>query len=120
MPSVREEFVTATIEMAKALEDNGCRTKHACIIVRGNRVIGVGTNLRKSHTGGGRGTTYHAEFRALKRSNGDSRGAVLYSFRNTQERWSRPCADCAAAAQERGIKLMVFTNFLGQLEAERL
>src|SRR5437867_7310283 len=120
MPSVREEFITATIEMARAHEPSGIRAKHAAMVVHGNRVIGAGVNVSKTHTGNGRRTTYHAEFNALKRANGDSKGAVLYSFRNGREKWSRPCAECMALAQERGIKLVVSVNSLGMIQAERL
>ena len=126
---IRIEFVTATIEMARASQ---CSKRHAAMIVRGNRVIGAGINYTKTHPAGKRSGsrywTYHAEVAALSRLKKDpskplelpARGAVLYSLRNGIEKQSRPCADCTAKAQEKGIRLMVFVNALGRLDSERL
>ena len=114
MSQIKIEFVTATIEMAKA---STCSKRHAALVVRGNRVIGAGINIMKTHPGTGRRASYHAEFSALRRLKRDpskplempAKGAILYSFRNGFDKRSRPCSDCIQLAKEKGIKMIVFS-----------
>lgn len=124
IPQIREAFVSACIAMAAT---STCGKRHAALVVRGNHVIAAGINIKKTHNGGGKQLYYHAEFNALKRLKRDpskplempAKGAVLYSFRNGRDKWSRPCAECATLAQEKGVVLMVFVNYLGQIQSEK-
>ena len=108
MPSVRPEFVTAALSMA---EDSLCPVKHATLVVRGRRVLAAATNKLKTHPAYPRQKSYHAEAVALMRCNGDARGAVLYSFRNGLGKKSRPCKPCMTMVKERGIRLIVYSDW---------
>ncbi len=127
MPVVRWELVVFARQMAR---DSTCNKKHAALVVKGRRVLGAATNTKKTHVREFRSgrvkdkkmdrprvagfdvipKSYHAEKTALMRASGNTKGAVLYSFRDEPFKQSKPCKDCVRMAKAYGIRLIVYDD----------
>jgi len=105
--TIRERFIHAAIGMARLSE---CKKKHGAVVTKGNRIIGSGTNIGKSHPDWYQEQryTYHAEIVALKRGNGQIVGSNVYSFRDEIWKVSRPCRGCISRMQRLGVRSMVY------------
>lgn len=94
------------------------RMKHGAVVVKSNRVLGMGYNKNKnspfnvseehikSHC------SRHAEVEAIRSANFNVKGAVLYVARvnrRGQDRNSKPCPRCQTIIEETGIKRVVHT-----------
>jgi len=104
---IRERFVHMAVELAKT---SACRMKHGALITKGNRVLGQGTNVGKTHPDWylNQHWSYHAEITALKNGNGQVRGSTVYSFRNEIWKVSRPCAGCFSRMRRLGVRSVVY------------
>jgi len=127
VPVVYHELVVFARQMAR---DSLCNKRHAALVVKGTRVLGAATNMKKTHIREFRRghvkykkidrprvigfdvipKSYHAEKTALMRANGNVKGAVLYSFRDGEFKRSRPCKDCIRVAKEHGIRYIIYDN----------
>ena len=98
----------------------------ACLVKK-KAVISVGVNSQKSHPLQKRYNKFrnldqdihhflHAELDALIRTNEDLTGAEVFVFRRNRRgelAIARPCAACAAALIDRGIKKVHYTTDIG-------
>lgn len=85
-----------------------------CVIVKSNRVVGVGYNQLKSHPKSPDAwKTMHAEFHAiLGVKPHELQGGVAYTFRETKcGKWAlaRPCKSCEKMLSSCGLKSVVHT-----------
>jgi deoxycytidylate deaminase len=101
------------------------RKTHGAVIVKGGRVLGTGFNKDrndpsvvspehiKEHC------SFHAEEVAIKEAGQDNlRNAVIYVARiNRQglDRDSKPCSRCNALIKRVGIKRVIFTAEIGEI-----
>ncbi len=91
-----------------------CRTRHASIIVAGNRILSQGINLYRTHPiykhYQPHVETIHAEAKALISAKIDISGLTLYSVRNYNgvHANSKPCKSCMGLIIEAGISNVVF------------
>lgn len=90
-----------------------CTPQHAAIIVKGNRVLAVSTNVQKTHPiflkyHHAYVKTIHAEARVLTR--GDFENCILYSARNIKGSFglSKPCQTCMSLLVAAKIRTLVF------------
>ena len=93
--------------------------KMGCVIVKKNKVVGVGFNDRhKTHPKSTTmGNTIHAELHAvIGVAAEDLRGAHVYVFReyvNGELAMARPCPHCHAVLVSAGIKKVFYTTYGG-------
>jgi deoxycytidylate deaminase len=92
---------------------------HGAVCVRGGRVLSLGANRwrnRNKHMmvrneDYNPHITTHAEIDALSRVD-DARGSTIYVARvgkSGEEKFSRPCDNCAKALAAAGVKAVVYT-----------
>lgn len=97
--------------------------KLGCVIVKRNRVLGIGHNMMKTHPKSPhRFKSIHAEFMAALNSGNDIKGATAYIFREQKNGdWaiSRPCKDCWRYLMECGVKEVVY-SFEGSFVQEKM
>ncbi len=93
-----------------------CRQQHGAIIVKSNRVLGLGINKNKNHpticTNPKLQAAVHAEIAALKSCQGDTKGATIYVARRNnrgKQMMSKPCSSCQEALRAAGIKKIIYT-----------
>lgn len=106
------------LNLAKQLaEVSEVNHKHGAVVVKSGRPVSLGVNkwrnrdMLQSPDGYNPNLTVHAEMDALSRVT-DPKGAVVYIARvgkNGDERFSRPCNNCAKALAEAGVKAVVYT-----------
>jgi deoxycytidylate deaminase len=110
----QKSFLNLAVRMA---ETSDVTHKHGAVIVRGGRVLSLGMNRWRNRdlldTGGdyNPNITTHAEIDALSRIS-DPRGVTVYVARvgkNGDEKFSRPCDNCAKAMIAAGVKSVVYT-----------
>lgn len=92
--------------------------KIGSVIVRGSKIISVGTNNLKTHP---KSThphfSLHSEMAAILLAKQDLKDCELYVFRETKDgNWalSRPCQYCWKLIFASGIKEVHFTTFMGR------
>lgn len=99
-------------------ETSDVTARHGAVCVRGGAVLSLGVNRWRNrdmiaHTGGyNPNITVHAEMDALSRV-ADPRGTTIFVARvdkNGDEKFSRPCDNCAKALAAAGVKAVVYTN----------
>lgn len=87
--------------------------KLGCIIVKNNKVIGMGHNRLKTHTKSWHPhKSIHAEFMAALNCNFDLRDSVIYVYRehkNGVSALSRPCPSCWKWLMQSGAKSVIYT-----------
>ncbi len=88
---------------------SGEHFKIGAIIVKGNRILGMGVNSRKSHPKAkGPFKSTHAEHQAILNAGlTDTEGAVCYVYRATKDgksACSKPCKSCTDLLKNAGIK----------------
>ncbi len=96
--------------------------KIGCVIARGNKIIGIGWNILKTHPKSPhKYKSIHAEFMASINA-GDIKGATAYVFRQQKNGvWanSKPCASCWQYLMDLGIKEIVY-SFEGYFKKEKV
>ena len=105
-------------ELAKRLIVNSTHHQHriAAILVKKNRVIGVGYNLLKTHPSSPHHyKSQHAEFRAIWGIHpADLKGADIYVYREHKSgtpALSKPCPSCQELIKKSGIKKIYYTDY---------
>jgi deoxycytidylate deaminase len=97
--------------------------KIGCVIVKGNKILGVGFNVLKTHPHSPhKHKSTHAEFMAVVSSGYEVSRATAYIFRqqkNGTPAMSRPCESCFRYLTESGIKKIVYT-FEGSFKEEKV
>lgn len=97
--------------------------KHGCVIVRGNKVLGSGFNINRTHPKSPHDFKHiHAEFMAAMNTGYDLQGATVYIFRQHKNgAWanSKPCESCWKFLIDCGAKEVVY-SFEGTLKKEGL
>lgn len=101
--------VSATSELAQ---------KHGAVIVKNGRVLSLGVNKQKNvdintpfAVNAPEYFTVHAEADAIARC-ATTKGATIYIARinkTGEERFSRPCDNCAEAIRKAGIRTVIYT-----------
>lgn len=100
---------------AKLSEHSEHKYQVGAVIMRGNRILGLGFNQVKTHP---KSThpfkTCHAETVALLQcQREDTKGATCYVYRRLKDgtaSMSRPCPSCEAMLKERGINTVYYTT----------
>ena len=80
--------------------------KHAALIIEGNRILAMASNLASKH----------AEIRALRKMPGSGKGRMLVSSRTGAGgalRMALPCAACMKAIKQAGIKTVRYSDEKG-------
>jgi deoxycytidylate deaminase len=110
----QRKYLNLAMRMAESSDVN---SQHGAVVVSGGRVLALGVNRWRNRdmlaTGGeyNPNITTHAEVDALSRVD-DPRGATVYVARigkHGEEKFSRPCDNCAKALIEAGVKAVVYT-----------
>jgi deoxycytidylate deaminase len=86
------------------------------VILRRDRVIGVGFNQRKSHPRSPHTWTIHAELKAILNAREDLTGCTIYVYRehrNGALACARPCIHCQVLLKEVGIVQAHFSTETG-------
>lgn len=103
------------LNLAKEASKKSDHHSHSlgCCIAKGNRVLGVGHNMMKTHPKSPhKFHRVHAEFLAVLNASGNVRGATAYVYRqqkNGTPALSRPCKDCWKYLRKCGIKNVVYS-----------
>lgn len=114
-----QSFLDLAMRLA---EDSTCGNKHGAVVVRGSRVLALGTNKFRNcprsvvdHSVGTENKSAifstHAEIAALSKTK-NSKGATIYIARvNNQGNpmMSRPCDACMTAIMKAGIRKICYT-----------
>ena len=89
-----------------ALKSDHPDYKHAALVIEGNRILAMASNLASKH----------AEIRALRKMPGSGKGRVLVSSRTGAGgalKMALPCANCMAAIRAAGIKTVRYSDEKG-------
>ena len=102
--------------LAKDAAKNSDHHAHpiGCVLVKGNKPVGIGWNTNKSHPYCGQYTT-HAEIKALVSCRSE-RVDEAYLYRETADGKmanSKPCISCAKALLASGIRRVYYTTSTG-------
>ncbi len=88
--------------------------RHAAVVYRGGAVVSTGTNHDE----------VHAEVQALRKLWPDHRrGTTVVSIRMTRGgriAMAKPCPMCESYMKEWGVKKVIYSNAMGQMETMRL
>ena len=89
--------------------------KIGCVIVKHNKVLGMGYNKLKTHPMAPHEYKYtHAEFMAAYKANNDIKGATVYVFRQQksgQMACAKPCKSCWNYLLALGVKEVVYSDY---------
>lgn len=104
-------------QASKVASVSDCKYKHGVVIVRGGRVLSIGTNSYRNYPMdfnviSKEDSSVHAEEAALRALNGEAKGAIMFVARVNNmgiERMSRPCKRCMSQIRAAGIKRIVYT-----------
>ena len=101
--------------LAQKMSLHSDHRKHhvGAVILRRDRVVGVGFNQRKSHPRSPHTWTIHAELKAILNAREDLTGCTIYIYRehrNGALACARPCIYCQALLREVGITAAFFSN----------
>lgn len=113
------------LALAKKASERSDHKDHqlGCVIARGNRILGTGHNMVKTHTKSPhRFKNIHAEFLAVLNSGYDIEGATVYVYRQQKDGTpsiSRPCPYCWKYLMEQGAKEVVY-SFEGSYRQEKI
>lgn len=111
------------LTMAKQLSKRSDHHTHkvGCVIARGNKIIGSGFNLLKTHPKSPHEhKSVHAEFMAALNAGYNMKGATAYVFRELRDgtaAMARPCESCWRLLMDCGIKKVVY-SFEGSFKEE--
>lgn len=93
--------------------------KLGCVIFKGNKVLGKGFNINKTHPkfGSGFASCIHAEGGALMNAISNTslkkvRGSHAVVYRRN-DNLAKPCIDCQELLKEYGIKRIHYTTGIG-------
>lgn len=99
------------------------RYQMGCVIAKGNKVLGIGHNVTKTHPKSPhKFKTIHAEFMASINAGYDIEGATVYVFRQLKDgtpSMAKPCEDCWRFLNECGVKEVIY-SFEGSFKQERI
>lgn len=94
-----------------------------CVIAKGNKVLGIGHNLLKTHPKSPHTfKNIHAEFMAAINAGYEIEGATVYVFRQLKDgtfSMAKPCEDCWKFLYECGVKEVVY-SFQGSFKQEKI
>jgi len=113
------------LKMAKEASKRSDHTKHklGCVIVKRNRVLGVGFNMLKTHPRSYHSfKNMHAEVMAVIKADFKVAGSTVYVFRQQKcGTWAmaKPCDSCRKFLIENGVVKVVY-SFEGSYKQERL
>lgn len=107
-------------DLAKKLSKFSDHTQHhlGCVIVRGNKVVGMGFNQLKTHSRSPhKYKSIHAEFHAIIKSRyEDLTGCEAYIYRENKSgdlAMARSCSYCMDAFRVAGIRKIFFSSPTG-------
>lgn len=110
-------------ELAQKLSKFSDHSQHhlGCVIVRGNKVVGMGFNQLKTHSKSPhKYKSIHAEFHAIIKSRSeDLSGCVAYIYRETKSghpAMARSCSYCMDAFRLAGVETIYYSSPEGFLE----
>jgi deoxycytidylate deaminase len=113
LSKAQSHWLDKAMDIAKLSQ---CRYQHGAIIVKHNRVLGLGINRDKNHPNNVPNPKMqagvHAEESAIKACQGETEGATIYVARRNKhgkQMMSKPCIRCQAALKEAGIKKVIYT-----------
>lgn len=119
---MKQEYFLAQARLASSKSDHHSH-KIGCVIAKGNKVLGTGWNVLKTHPKSPHQyKSIHAEFMASIAAGDAIEGATAYIFRQQKDgTWanSKPCASCWKYLMELGIKEVVY-SFEGYFKQERV
>lgn len=110
----QQSYLDLATRLAEASE---VTHRHGAVVVKAGKPVSLGVNKWRNREMINHDDTYnpnltvHAEIDALSRV-ADPRGATVYIARvgkHGDPRFSRPCANCAKALAEAGVKAIVYT-----------
>lgn len=114
---------TKYFNLAKKLSYKSDYLAHqlGAVIVRGNELIGIGFNKRKTHPlSKTRFNNIHAELSAIINSGEENlNGATIYVYRETKDgelAASRPCVHCLQLLRNVNIRKVYYTTPFGYAE----
>lgn len=113
------------LDIARQLSKKSDHHTHkvGCVIAKGDRVLGSGFNLLKTHPKSPHAhKSIHAEFMAALNASYDIKGATAYIFREHRDgTWaiSRPCKYCWKFLLDCGVKKVVY-SFEGNYKQEEM
>lgn len=114
MSNKQRSFLDLALRVAEGSE---VTHRHGAVVVKSGKPVSLGWNKWRNREmildteGYNPNLTVHAEIDALSRV-ADPRGAVVYVARvgkHGDERFSRPCHNCAKALAAAGVKAVVYT-----------
>ena len=113
LSKAQEHWLTKALDLAELSQ---CKQMHGAIIVKHNRVLGLGVNKNKNHPNIVMNpklqAAVHAEVSAIKACQGDTDGATIYVARRNKRgepMLSKPCSQCQKALDDAGINKVVYT-----------
>jgi deoxycytidylate deaminase len=119
---MKQEYFLALAKHASCKSDHHSH-KMGCVIAKGNKVLGVGHNVMKTHPKSPhKYKSIHAEFMAAINAGYDIEGATAYIFRQQKDgTWAmaKPCEYCWKFLVELGVKEVVY-SFEGSFKQERV
>lgn len=93
-----------------------------CAIYRGNKLVSIGFNKKKSHpklANSDRFYSLHAEMSALLNAKQDVSGCTMYVYRefrgNGKPALAKPCTNCMPSIIEAKISRVVYTDNTNEL-----
>jgi deoxycytidylate deaminase len=119
---MKQEYFLAVARQASCKSDHHSH-KMGCVIAKGNKILGVGHNVLKTHPKSPhKYKSIHAEFMAAINAGYDIEGATAYIFREQKDgTWAmaKPCDYCWKFLMELGVKEVVY-SFEGSFKQERV
>jgi len=108
--------------LAKKLAESSDYEQHpmGAVIARGNKLISVGFNRKRTHPmSKTRFKNMHCELAAIIAARGDTKGAEIYIYRETRAgipALARPCEHCQSLIREFGLKVTYYTSESGYVK----
>jgi deoxycytidylate deaminase len=108
--------------LARKLAQSSDYEQHpmGAVIARGNKLISVGFNRKRTHPmSKTRFANTHAELAAIINARGDLRGAEIYIYRETRNgelAMARPCEHCQQLIRDFGIRTSYYSTEKGYVE----
>lgn len=119
---MRTERLLSLAKQASRKSDH-YKYRMGCVIAKGNKVLGTGHNLIKTHPRSPhKFGMIHAEFMAAINAGYDISGATVYVFRQFKDGTpsiAKPCEDCWRFLMECGVKQVVY-SYEGSFKTEKV
>lgn len=102
-----------TLAKQASLKSDHSNYPMGCVIVKGNRILGVGHNMCRTHPKSPhKFKSIHAEFMAALNAGYSIDGATVYVFRQFKDGTpaiARPCSDCWKFLHACGVKEVIYS-----------